>query len=94
MCMPADEQDAHRRADGRARDVGADHHRASREAVAEHAPEREHRDLCERPRREREAHLGRAAAEVEDGERDRDRREVRPDVRDRTPGKEEAEVPA
>ena len=50
-----EEEHAHRRPDGRARDVGADHHEAARQPVADDAAEREHRDLRERPRREAEA---------------------------------------
>jgi len=61
------------------------------EPIAEHAAEREHRDLGERPRGEAEADRGRAAAEVEDGEGDRDRGEVRPDVRDRPRREEQPE---
>ena len=82
--VAGDEEHAHRRAHGRARDVGADHDDASRNPVADDAAEREHRRLRQRPRREAEADRRRAAAVVEDRERHRDRGEVRPDVRDRT----------
>ena len=89
--VAGDKEDAHRRAHGRARDVGADHDDASRNPVADDAAECEHRHLRQRPRREAEADRGRTAAVVEDRERDRDRSEVGPDVRDRAGGEEQAE---
>ena len=91
--MPGDEQDAHRRPHGEARGVRADHHGAPRQPVADHAAERERRDLRDRPGGEAETDLGRAAAEVENSERDGDRREIRADVRDAAGGEEEPEVP-
>jgi hypothetical protein len=56
------------------------------------AAEGEHRHLGDRPGREGQADVGRVAAAVQDGEGDRDRCEVRPDVGDRPSGEEEPEV--
>src|SRR5260221_9708069 len=91
--MAGDEQEAHAAADYEARGIACDHDCASRESVAEHAAERERRDLCDGPGCEGEPDGRRAAAEVEDREGDGDRCEVRPDVRDRAPGEEQSEVP-
>ena len=87
-----EDEHAHRRADGRTRDVGADHHHAPRHPVADDAAHREHRDLGKRPRGEAEADGRGAAAVVEDREGDRDRREVRPDVRNRARREQVAKV--
>ena len=89
--VAGEEKRAHRRAHRGARDVGADHDDAPRQAVAEDAAEGEHRHRRQRPGGEAEADRRRAAAVVEDRERDRDRSEVCPDVRDRAGGEEQAE---
>jgi hypothetical protein len=86
------EQQAHSEADDEARGVARDHDDAPRQAVAEHAAEREHRDLRERPGCEAQPDLRCAAAEIEHSERHRDRCEVRPDVGDRAAREEEPEV--
>ena len=91
--VPADEQRAHRDPDAEARRVGADHHEAARQPVGDDAADEQRRDLRQRPGGEGEPDLGRRAAEPEHREGDRDRREVRPEERDR-PGREQvAEVP-
>jgi hypothetical protein len=54
-------------------------------------PTGEHCHLRQRPGGEGEAECRRAAAGVEDREGDRERRDVRPDVRDRTGREEVAE---
>ena len=51
--VAGDEQRAHQRLDREVREVGADHHRAPREAVGDDAADEQRRDLRERPRRER-----------------------------------------
>jgi hypothetical protein len=86
-----DEERAHRRPDDGAPDVRADHDHPPRHPVADDAAEGEDRNLRERPGGEAEPDRGGAAAEVEGGECDRDRREVRPEVGDRAGGKEQAE---
>ncbi len=87
-----DDEDTHTGPHGATRSVAGDHDGAARQAIAEHAAEGERCDLRDRPGRKGEADLGRAAAEVEDCERDRDRREVRADIRDRAAREEEPEV--
>jgi hypothetical protein len=92
LCVPGHEQHSRHGAHGEASAVGRDHDEAAREAVADDAAEGEGRHLGDRPRREAQAHCGCAPAEVEHGERDGDRGEVRPDVGDPSGREEEPEV--
>jgi hypothetical protein len=90
--MPGHEQHAHRGAHGEATGVRGDHDQAAREPVADDAAERKGRHLGDRPGGKAQADLGCASAEVEHRERDRDRGEIRPDVRDPPGGEEQPEV--
>ena len=90
--VAGDEQHAHCGAHREAGGVGGDHHRATRQSVADDAAERERRHLGNSPGGKAEADFRRAPTQVEDREGDCDRREIRAEIRDSAGGEEEPEV--
>ena len=82
-----------RGANAAVRRVGPDHDEPPRQPFGDHAADEQRRDLRERPGRERESHIGGRSAHAEDGEGNRDRREVRPEEGNCSGRKEQAEAP-
>lgn len=80
-------------ADAEVGGIGADHHQPARKAISDHAADQKSRDLRKRPCRECEPHVGGRAAQAQHGERDGDRRQVRPEERRQPRPEQEAEVP-
>ena len=91
-CVTADEQRAHHAADDEVRGVRADHHESTGHAVGDDSADQERRDLRQRPGCKGKSNVRRRAAQAENRERDRDRRQVRPEERDRPRREEVAEV--
>ena len=90
--VAADQEQAHGCAHADVGSVGADHHEATRQTVRDHTSDEERGDLRQCPAREGDAGVARRAGQVEDRKRDRNWREVGPEIRDRAGGEQQPEV--
>jgi hypothetical protein len=89
---PATSRAPHDGAKDEVRRVRRQHHESPRKSIGDDAVDQERGDLGERPTGEGDADVGCRSRQVENGERDRDRSQVRAGKRNRSSAGEEAEV--